>query len=158
MSKSKRLASSSSFTNSLGNPATSRVSMPRSSSFSADHVSGFAYFSTSRRLGRMMKLFRFTNARAPHRPAAASAPAHRAVCSSLVPGPERLRRHRAELVLGQERLAFVVEAPAVGVYVVEPYVAGATGVSLGEQQDSGGDTGVRLERTARQRDDGVELL
>src|SRR5262249_633239 len=71
---------------------------------------------------------------------------------------ERLRWHGAELVLGQERLAFVVEAPAVGIYVVEPHVVSPAGVCLGEQQDSCGDTGVGLERTAGQRDDGVELL
>ena len=48
-------------------------------------------------------------------------------------GAERLYGHGAELVLGQERLAFVVEAPAVGVDIVEPHVVSAAGVGLGEQ-------------------------
>ncbi len=66
----------------------------------------------------------------------------------FLPG-ERLGRDGAELILGQERLAFVVQAPAVGVHVVEPDVVRAAGVGFGEEQDSRGDTGVGLERPAR---------
>ena len=67
-------------------------------------------------------------------------------------------RHGAELILGQERRALVVEAPAVGVDVVEPDEIGAAGVGLGEQQDRGGHAGVRLEHAAGQRDHRIKLL
>ena len=76
-------------------------------------------------------------------------------CSSAV---SAARRHRAELVLGQQRRALVVERQAVGVHVVEPDVVRAAGVGLGEEQDGGGDAGVGLEHAAGQRDHGVELL
>jgi hypothetical protein len=68
------------------------------------------------------------------------------------------RRVHAELVLGQQRLALVVQAPAVGLHVVEPDVVGAAGVGLGEEQDGGGHAGIGLEHAAGQRDHGVELL
>lgn len=48
-----------------------------------------------------------------------------------------------ELVGGEQRGTLVVEAPAVGVDVVEPDVVGAAGVGPGEQKDGGGLVGGR---------------
>src|SRR3546814_20321527 len=44
----------------------------------------------------------------------------------------------AELVIGQQRIALVVQRVAVGLHVVEPDMVGAAGVGLREQQDGGG--------------------
>ena len=71
---------------------------------------------------------------------------------------ERLLGDGAELFLGEQRRALVVEAPAVGGDVVEPDVVGAAGVGLGEEEDGGGDAGVGFEDAAGERDHGVELL
>ena len=72
----------------------------------------------------------------------------------VVPGVlslvQRVARDRAELVLGQQRRSFVVQAPSVGGDLVEPDVVGAAAVGLGEEQDRGGDPGVGLEDPARQ--------
>ncbi len=51
----------------------------------------------------------------------------------------------AELLRGEERLAFVVEGPAVGLHVVEPDLVGAAGVGAGEEEDGRGDAGVGAE-------------
>ena len=64
----------------------------------------------------------------------------------------------AEFLFGQERRALVIEAPAVGVHVVEPDVVGAAGVGLGEEQDRSRNARVGLENAAGQGDHGVELL
>ena len=76
----------------------------------------------------------------------------------VVVGGERDLGHGAELFLGQQGRASVIQAPAVGLHVVEPDVIGAAGVGLGEEEDGGGDAGVGLEHAAGQGDDGIELL
>ena len=43
-------------------------------------------------------------------------------------------------------------------HVVEPDIIGAAGVGLGEEQDGGGDAGVRFEDAGGHGEDGVELL
>jgi len=61
----------------------------------------------------------------------------------------------AELGLGQERGALVVEAVAVGGDLVEPDVVGAARIGLGEEDDGGGDACVRLEDAAGQLHDRI---
>src|SRR5205085_1563242 len=67
-------------------------------------------------------------------------------------------RNRAELVLGKQRRALIVEAPAVGADVVEPDEVGAAGIGFGENENRGRDAGIRLEHAARERHYSVELL
>src|ERR1700682_1184714 len=71
------------------------------------------------------------------------------VCGVLV-GTQRGLRNRTKLLLRQQRDALVVERPTIGITIVEPYLVGAARVGLGEQQYSGGGSGVRLEHPARQ--------
>ena len=92
------------------------------------------------------------------RRAAASGQARRAGCSSRAPPRSAARLARRRAFHRQQRLALVVERPAIGLHVVEPDVVGAAGVGLGEEQDGGGDTGVGPEGAAGQRDNGVQLL
>src|SRR4029434_3706611 len=77
--------------------------------------------------------------------------------SMRVSGWPRARRG-AELVFGQQRRALVVEAPAIGLDVVEPDLVGAAGVGLGEKENRSGHARLGLEYAAGQLDHGVELL
>lgn len=45
---------------------------------------------------------------------------------------KRDSRRWTEFVIGQERCAFVVEAPAIGIHIVKPHVIGAAGVGFGK--------------------------
>ena len=56
----------------------------------------------------------------------------------------------AELVFRQQRLALVIEAPAVGLHVVEPDMIGAAGVGFGEHQKRRRDPGIGLETAGGQ--------
>ena len=56
---------------------------------------------------------------------------------------------RPELLVGQQRLALVVERQAVGLHVVEPDVIGAADAGLGEHQDRGRDAGIGPEHAGR---------
>jgi len=58
----------------------------------------------------------------------------------------------------EERRALVVEAPAVGLDVIEPDIVRATRVGLGEDQDGRRHARIRLEYAAGKFDDRVELL
>src|SRR5439155_7047269 len=44
-------------------------------------------------------------------------------------------RHNAELLIIQQRRAFVIERPAVRLHIIEPNVVRAARVGLGEQQN-----------------------
>ena len=52
---------------------------------------------------------------------------------------------RAEFGFVQQGLAFVVQAPAVGLHVVEPDLIGAAGVGFGEEQNRRRDSGIGFE-------------
>ena len=73
-------------------------------------------------------------------------------------GGERNLGNRTEFFLRQQFRPFIVERHAVGVHVVEPDIVRAAGVSLGEDEDRGGDAGVGFEHAAGKRDHGIELL
>ena len=73
-------------------------------------------------------------------------------------GGERVHRHGAELVLGQEWGSLVVKRPAIGFHVVEPHVIGAARVCLREEKDRCGYPGVGAEHATRERHDAIELL
>lgn len=60
-------------------------------------------------------------------------------------------------VLGQQRSPLVVETPPIRLDVVEPHVVRAARVGAGEEEDGGGDTGIRAERPRGKLDDSVEL-
>ena len=62
----------------------------------------------------------------------------------------RLRGARPQLALVQQRLALVVEAPAVSLHVIKPYMVGAARIGFGEKQDGGGHPRVGLEGAGRQ--------
>jgi hypothetical protein len=64
----------------------------------------------------------------------------------------------AEFFLGEQRLALVVERPAIGLHIVEPDVVGTAGVGPGEDKNRGRDACVGLEDAAGQRNDRIEFL
>lgn len=76
----------------------------------------------------------------------------------VFPGVERGGGNGAEFFVGQERRAFVIEAPAIGFEIVEEDVIGAAGVGFCEDEDGGGDARVGLEDAAGQGDHGIEFL
>lgn len=53
-------------------------------------------------------------------------------------------------------ITFVVEGESVGAHIVEPDLVGAAGGGFGEDEDGGGDAGVRLEDAGGHGDDGAE--
>ena len=72
----------------------------------------------------------------------------------------RFREHRpaAEFFFREERLAFVIERPAVGFHVVEPDVIRSAGVGFGEEENGGRHAGVGLEDAGGQRHDRVQFV
>ncbi len=61
-------------------------------------------------------------------------------------------------VVGFNRIAFVVQAVAVGRHVVEPDMVGPARVSLGEEQHRRRNAGIRFEHSRRYRDHAIQLL
>ena len=56
------------------------------------------------------------------------------------------------------RVALVVERESIGLHVVEPNLVGASGIGLGEDEDSGRNACVGLEHARRHGDDGLQTL